>query len=524
MSKPTTLQNAVAVTVSNRLAFLIEYLDLAEATGDPNARWEPYQVQFLNNSTLLDYSRKARQVGWSWTAAADAIASAILEPRVPSIFVSINQDEAKEKIRYAKQIIEALDADVRPKLLHDAETFIELANGSRLISHPCRPVRGKARARIYLDEFAHYPKDREIYLAALPTTTHGGVMRIGSSPLGASGMFWEIGEQKLRAYPGYTRRWIPWWAVQSLCQDVDGARQIAPAMLTEERVQTFGSKRLKEIFENMPLEDFQQEYECAWIDEATAWITWDEIKRNQVDAQAGQLAYWQANTVDSALAVIDEMAEQAQNGKLETALAGGMDIGRKHDLTEITFVGKTTTTALPYRLGITLRGAEFDDQKAVVAKVLRTLPVTQLLIDQNGIGMQLAENLHAEFGDRAQGVDFTNPNKELWSVELKVRMQRGNVPIPLDRELAYHIHSIRKKVTASKNAVFDAERSEHGHADKYWALALAVWAAQTPKHVSMGDVAGNDKQDNRWNVERFPKSKRDDDEDEGGTSRWDVKG
>ncbi len=486
MKQPTAPALAQA-NISPRLAFLIEYLNLKEATGDEDARWETYQLQILNNSTLFELTRKSRQVGCSWTFAGDAVAAGILEPRTTSIFVSINQDEAKEKIRYAKQIVEALDTDVRPKLLHDNETYIELENGSRLISHPCRPVRGKARARIYLDEFAHYPKDREIYLAALPTTSHGGVMRIASSPLGASGMFWEIAEQKIRPYPGYTRRWVPWWAVASLCNDVDGARDtlapaasagVAPHATTEVRVKLFGTTRLREIFENMPLEDFQQEYECAWLDESSAWISWDEIKRNQVDAQAGHLWYRLANNVDNALKAIDEVAEAITRGEIESALAGGYDVGRTHDLSELAFIGKGTTTQLPYRLGISLRGVEFDDQKAVARKALSILPVTQFLIDKNGLGMNLAEDLHNQFGVRAQGVDFSNPNKELWAVELKLRMQRGNVPIPLDRELAYHIHSIKKTTTAAKNNSFDAERNEHGHADKFWALALAVWASK----------------------------------------------
>ncbi len=509
--------------VSQRLDFLIEYLDLAEATGDIAARWEVYQCQFLNNSTLFDITDKSRQIAWSWTAAADALSAGILEPRTTSIFVSINQDEAKEKIRYAKQIVEALDADVRPRLLHDNETYIELANGSRLISHPCRPVRGKARARVYLDEFAHYPKDREIYLAALPTTTHGGVIRIGSSPLGASGMFWEIFEQKLRAYPGYTRRMVPWWLVASLCNDVANAQKFAPAMLTEERVRQFGSPRLIEIFDNLPLEDFQQEYECAWMDEQTAWISWDEIKRNQVDAQAGQLLTWHAQGVEAALAVIDDVAAAVHDKKIEGVLAGGMDVGRKRDLTEIIFVGKGTSNALPYRLGISLSGVEFDDQQAVAAKALRVLPVTQVLIDQSGIGMQLAENLHKEFGDKAQGVDFTNPSKELWAVELKLRMQRAQVPIPLDRELSYHIHSIKKKVTAAKNAVFDAEHNEHGHADKFWALALAVWGAQSDKRISMSEAQSDDAQVNRWKVDKRKAAEHDEDDDEGfEKSRWQM--
>lgn len=467
-----------AENITDRLAFLVEFLDLPAATGDPDAQWEFFQLQHLNNPSLLAIERKARQVGWSWLTAAEAVADAYLTPRQPNIFISFNLEEAKEKIRYANAVIEALDAEVRPKLIIDNQFELELENGSRLISHPCRPARGKARANYYLDEFAHYPKDREIYTSVVPGLSKGGRLRIGSSPLGASGVFWEIAEQKMRAYPGYTRGYTPWWHVGSLCRDVEGARQLAPHMLTEERVRLFGSPRLIQIFENLPLEDFQQEYECAWLDEASAWISWDEIKRNQILAQAGQLWYRQANSVEGAMQVLDEIACAANEKQIEDALTAGMDVGRHKNLTEIVLLGKTTTAQLPFRCGISLASVEFEDQKAVVSRMLDRLPVTQLLIDRNGLGMELAERLGQTHGSRAQGVDFTNATKELWAVELKVKMQRGEIPLPLDRELSYQIHSIKKKISAAKNAVFDTERNEKHHADKFWALALAVWAAR----------------------------------------------
>lgn len=467
--------------LSDRLTFLIEYLDLAAATDDPQARWEPYQMAALNDDGLLGIDTKSRQVGWSWTAAAGAVADSILTGRATNVFVSINQEEAREKIRYARYILEALDPEVRPRVIIENQQELEIDNGSRLISHPCRPVRGKAKINVYLDEFAHYPKDREIYTSALPATTRGGRLRIGSSPLGAGGQFWEIYTQQIQTYPGYRRGFVPWWLVSSTCRDVDEARRLAPHMTTEERVRAFGGERLITIFENMPLEDFQQEYECAWVDESVAWITWDEIKRNQVLAQGGGLTCWMVESVDEALAVIDQVAEAQADGRIEGVLCGGMDVGRKRNLSEIVFVGKGTTNQLPFRLMISLAQVEFDDQKAVVEKALTTLRCPKFLIDRNGLGMQLAESLEKRFPTKVEGVDFTNASKELWAVELKVRVQRAEVPLPLVRELTYQVHSIKKKISAAKNAIFDTEANEKHHADKFWALALAVWAAGGPR-------------------------------------------
>lgn len=473
------------MNLSQRATFLIEYLDLAEAVGDPDARWEAFQLRHLNNHTLLGIERKARQVGWSWLTAAEAVADGVLNARATNIFVSINQEEAGEKIRYAKQIIESLDQDVRPRLIIDNRLELEFQNGSRLISHPCRPVRGKPKARIYLDEFAHYPKDKEIYSAALPATTKGGYLRIGSSPLGAGGMFWEIYAEKIRAYPGFKRGYVPWWVVRALCRDVEQAIALAPTMLTEERVRAFGTQRIIEIFENMPLEDFQQEYECAWVDESVAWITWDEIKRNQSE----DMICLQGAGKESAFAVIEQLAGLVVSGKVEQALAGGMDIGRTRNTSELYFVGKGSTEHLPLRLMVTLDNVEFEDQQAVIDRALDLLPVTKLLIDRNGLGMQLAENSEKKHGVRVEGVQFTNETKELWSVELKVKMQKGQVLMPLDRQLSYQIHSIKKKVTAAKNVTFDTQANEKHHADKYWALALAVWAAKADGAV--GDYGPN---------------------------------
>jgi phage FluMu gp28-like protein len=465
--------------------FAAEFIDLELATQTDKAAWEPYQISFLNNSKRFGLDVKARQVGWSFTAALDAVVDGILESGTPHIFVSVNLDEAKEKIRYAKSIIDAIRPDVRPALIRASQTELEFNNGSRLISHPCRPPRGKARSRIYLDEMGHYKEFlcREIYRGALPATIKGdGYIRIGSSPLGASGLYWEIATERLRQYPGYAdnRRVVPWWQVGALCKDTRAAKLVAPQMITEERVYALGTPALIEIFENMFLEDFQQEYECSWIDEATAWITWDIIKRNQDPT----LLWWHAKGVDETLHMAMDVRRAIDAGEIEAVLAGGIDVGRHRHLTEFVALGKSTTGQLPTRFSISLDRVEYDDQERCFREVITSLPFTQVLIDQNGLGGQLAENL--EQTGKVKGVDFTNPSKELWAVEARIQAERGNVPLPMDRDVAYQIHSIKKTVTAAKHNVFDTDRNEKHHADKFWAWALAICASG----VSGGPPAG----------------------------------
>ena len=460
---------------TTKTLFALRHVDIALASQVDDARYERFQLHFLDNMSRFGIDVKSRQIAWSFTAALDAVIDGILTPNTPHLFVSINLDEAREKIRYARNIIEAIRPDMRPSLVRDSQTELEFANGSRLISHPCRPARGKARARVYLDEMAHYQRnlDKEIYRAALPSTTKGdGYLRIGSSPLGASGLFWEIATESLRPYPGYAAHRIitPWWAVYGLCSNVDQARRVAPEMSTEERVRTFGATALVEIFENMFIEDFQQEYECAWLDESTSWISWAVIQKNQLSPPQ----YWRAKNTGEIAGVANQIAAAIKSGSIEQHLVGGVDIGRTHDKTEIMLLGQSTTEQMPIRLMATLDNTPFDAQESAIRQLINALPITRMLIDQNGIGMQLAENL-ARTGI-AKGVTFTNKSKEDWAREARIQAERGLTPLPVDRDLAYQIHSIKKIVTPSKNNVFDTERNDEHHADKFWAWALALWA------------------------------------------------
>ena len=463
---------------TERAQFLIDNLNLPKASGIETAVWEDFQLRHLNNDALFGIESKSRQIAWSFTAAAEAVADAILEKR-DSIFSSINLEEAKEKIRYAETIYENLEIGNLPRLVTCNALNLEFDNGARLTSFPAKPVRGRPKSNWYGDEFAHVPRDRQIYKGSFAIISKGGRVRLGSSPMGASGLFWEIFTEAVKTYPGFTRKTTPWWEIRYFCIDVKTARQAAPLMATFERVEQFGTDRLKAIFANVPLEDFQQEYECAFVDESTAWITWDEIRAAEAQGTGLEcrLAAGKSESLETVFEAIFELARLVHEGKIENVLAVGMDIGRTRHTTEIFAVGCSNAGSYPLRLALTLDGCTFDQQFAVLSKVLEFLPIKKAFIDRGGLGMNLAENAARRFPAKAEGVNFTQQSKQLWATDAKMLIQQGKTPLPVETDLAYQIHSIKRIVTPSKNVLFDTVRNEKHHADKFWAWALAIAAA-----------------------------------------------
>lgn len=468
---------------TKRCKFLLQNLNLQKASGIEDARWEGFQIAHLNDDSVFRIEDKSRQIAWSFLSAMEAIADAILDKR-DSIFSSINLEEAKEKIRYAKAIYENLEIGGLPRLVTDNQLNLEFDTGARLTSFPAKPVRGRPKSNWFGDEFAHVMREREIYKGSLPIISKGGRIRIGSSPLGASGLFWEIFTESIQKYPGYTRKTTPWWEVQAFCKNVKLAKNLAPMMQTFERVEMFGKDRIKAIFANLPVEDFQQEYECIFVDESTAWISWKEIQNNQhVDKEGRDLtlhvkAEARDSEVDKVLDAIDEFCELIQEGKVESAFGAGIDIGRTRMATEISVVGLGDFGKFPLRLMLTLWNCDFDSQEAVLRKVFNRLPLVGADIDREGLGRQLAEKMAQDYPYKVRAAQFTNESKKVMATDLKMLFSKRQIPIPVDRELAYQIHSIKKIISAAKNLIFDTDRNEKHHADKFWSLALAVSAAR----------------------------------------------
>lgn len=455
--------------------FLVNHLNLVAATGVDDAQWEPFQIDHLDYLGPLRIENKSRQIAWSWTVAAEALAYAILDG-TSTVFVSINLEEAMEKVRYARNVYENLFGVKVPKLSLDNKLGLEFDNGARIISNPAKPPRGKARFRVILDEYAHVQHDDKIYQGALPIISKGGVIRIGSSPMGASGMFYEIFTESLRSYPGYSRKTTPWWLVNYFCENIKEARKFASWLSTHDRVTRFGSSRIKLIYENMNLEDFQAEYECVFVDETFSWISWEDIRQVQVEELDCSIVKIDGDDVQNALEAIDNLKFKITKGKIKsTSIFAGLDIGRSRNATEF-HIATLYQNRLSSRLLITLHNTTFDAQYSILQRLLGRLNVQKLLIDSTGLGLNFAENATREYEGRAEGVVFTNASKAQWAADAKTIIQRKQCQLPVDRELALQLHSVKRKVTAN-SVSFDADKTVKAHADKFWAFALCASAA-----------------------------------------------
>ena len=129
---------------------------------------EPYQLHFLENTSRFRWVTKARQVGYSFLVALEALARCHLRPKHTTVFVGYNLSDATEKILVARQVYEDLPLAFQKKLVTDSkmelafESNSEKRGLSRIISHPSKAPRGK-KGDVVLDELAHYVADREVY-------------------------------------------------------------------------------------------------------------------------------------------------------------------------------------------------------------------------------------------------------------------------------------------------------------------------------------------------------------------------
>ena len=208
-------------------------------------------------------------------------------------------------------------------------------------------------------------------------------------------------------------------------------------------------------------ETFQQEYLCAFLDEATAYLTYEMINRCVHDGLP-----WE----NEGSASVPEDAD----------LYVGVDLGRSKDLTCIwvgAIVDDDEENLLRWQNVIVMKNTPLPEQFRVLAEILKDERVRKCCMDKT-FAPGLFESAQEQFGEyRIEGIHFTNANKNEMGERLRTRVQEATIQISSDDKVRKDFHMVRKDVTHLSGVRLTADSTKDGHADRFWAAALCCQAA-----------------------------------------------
>lgn len=463
---------AIGLTPVDFLSTELGWLLCLPKYEDQFLEFDHYQLRLLMIKNRRRIQLKARQIGFSFMIACESVARCHLKDKHTAICISYNMDDAKEKIARVKELHEDLPLRFQKKIVIDSKKEVAFqSNGSkrrlsRVVSYPSRAPRGKT-GDVYLDELAHCPNDKSIYSGATAVISRsGGQLTIGSTPLGRRGQFHAIFSEEYEKYPGFWRQEVPWWLCRHFCHNIPGAVANASTMTTEQRVHMFGTAALIEQFNALTTDDFQQEFEMFFQDERVSFYPYELIlpcaKKEKEDIPVYK-------------SVSGLFADARRMGPLKL----GFDVGRTKHPSELYVFEKTKTGKYLERYNESFKDVPFPDQRERLRKIGRKLAdyMEVFRIDQTGLGRNLAEDLQRDrvFGKKVRGVQFTNSEKEKLASSFKILLEEKGLVIAKCRDTISQIHSIKQKITASGNYVFDSDKNSKHHADKFWAMAMATY-------------------------------------------------
>jgi phage FluMu gp28-like protein len=489
-----------------------------------------YQIDYLDDESNYVHIDKARQVGMSYVFACKGVSCAHRMDKYTQIFISINQDEASEKIVYARDLYESLPSDIQRKLVFDNKKLLEFESNefkggrkhrTRIISHAQREPRGKGgNTFVVLDECAHYMFGDKIYIAAMPITTRGGGITLASTPLGKSGIHWKIMNDPMHKRD-FSFHQIFWWNCPDFVVDgkFDEAQEYAPKMETADRVSKYGGMRIRELFVNMDIESFQQEYECHHVDETISYFPMSLLRKCVFSVITDEIFLEEDEHVSDPMRYpieernpdvnfdyfsdVEELMSYARNEGIKGDLYAGFDVGKKHHSAELVLLEDYSDDLVIMRFKKQFRNEKYEVMKGELRYILNNLPVVKMGIDDTGLGSDMGETLEGEFPGVCEGITFTNSWKQESATNVRLLLEAQKLAIPDDREILKQMHSIKRIVTEYGNLRLDAEKNKDHHGDIFWAIALACNYLKKVSDSTMIDIRTNN-DDNLKNLIKRP--------------------
>ena len=429
----------------------------------------PYQWSWITDRSHIKLMEKSRQIGISWSTSYDVVRMQSLKStKLDSWISSRDEIQARLFLQDCKKfsgLLNVVASEIEEKIYkldeeHSVTAFeMSFANKTVIHSMSSNPnaQAGKRGTRV-LDEFALHENPKMLYSIALPGITWGGQMAIVSTHRGKHNFFNSLVEE---ARFGGNKKGISLhrvslqdaldqgflWVLQQKLPEADARQDMDEA-------QYFDYVKSQCADE----ESFLQEYMCEPADESSVFITSDLF-----DAVTyGYSEDWRKP--------LDECGE----------LYAGIDVGHKHDRT-IAWFWEKVGNMFYERKKIVMQNMKFSAQEAELWPLLALPNLRRVCIDAMGLGAQFAERAQEHFGKyRVEAVHFTAKVKEDIAYKFRAAFEDRTIRIEGDKDTRADFRSIKKETTSSGSVRFDAERTELGHGDRFWAAGLGLYAGKKP--------------------------------------------
>jgi phage FluMu gp28-like protein len=425
---PKILTKYLGILPSTEYAALVAWL----------SQFYNFQLRWLLEQSKRAASVKARQIGWSHTTAGAGVLWGAFHGEHTTI-ISKGEEESKEVLDKAKRhagVLAALGSRFAEPIQSTFDRLV-FRSGGRIIALPSTGGRGFT-GNLVLDEFAYHQHADKTWDAAVPAMRLGDFrLRVISTPNGTGNAFANLIEAIRKGDLKKT--------VLHEVTIEDAERDGYPVDWDECWEDAHGDPRL-----------FDQLYRCKFLD--------------------GNLQYIPSDLFNSS--VVDEIDDDGE-------ACGGLDIGETRDRTVLAIVKRKRNqkTLVHIEAHQSTDDALLDQ---LAKKAFEQYNCIRLCVDKTGIGAFPAKRMRKQYGRRLEPLDFTLKSKEdlatglydaLATSELRIPRsynKAGIDEIPLLRD---DVLAIRRIVTAAGNVRYDAQTTSKGHADRAWALMLALHAA-----------------------------------------------
>ncbi len=429
------------------------------------------QKKWVLDPAIKKGCEKSRQVGWTWSEGYSIARDLSVQGARYDHWVS-SRDEIQARlflddVKGFASILNVAAQDLGERVIDpegNTAHVLGFDSGRRVHSMSSNPdsQAGKRGGRT-LDEAALHKDFRKLWAIAFPGITWGGGIRFFSTHRGSAHYFNTlVTEIRHKGNPkGISLHRV------TLQDALDAGllyklqKKLPPE---DERQQMDEAEYFNWVRSGCADEEtFLQEYMCVPSDDNSAFLSYELI--DGIKYKGGEK--WERT-----------LAELAAS---PNPLFLGGDIGRVKDLTCFWLNELAGGVHLTRRL-VRLQNTPFEEQERQLYQMLALPNLRRACIDNTGIGRQLVERAQKRFGKyKVEAVTFTGAVKEELAYPARAAAEDRGARIPDDDKLTAAFRAIRKETTAAGNIRFVAESNDAGHADEFWAWALALHAAKAAR-------------------------------------------